>query len=70
MIMDTGVDAGSMLVPELVCASSSAMSVVGAFDMSIAISAEVAGAVLGMVIWAECGFIPGISGMEGCFVWA
>ncbi len=54
MSMATGVDAGSMLVPELVWLSSTSMRVVGGFVMFIGDVGAFGGA---------GAFIPGMSGM-------
>lgn len=59
MSIATGVDAGSMLVPELVWLSSDSMRVVGGFIMSI----DVAGVPGGIGVCEEGWFIPGMSGM-------
>ncbi len=66
MSMETGVDGGSMLVPELVWRSSASMRVVGGVIMFI----EVAGAFCGIDICGECMSIPGMSGGGGCLVCA
>src|SRR5271155_941042 len=59
MIMGTGVEAGSMLVPEEVWASSASIRVVGGLDMSMLMSIS-----LGL------GFsIPGMSGIGLCCAW-
>jgi hypothetical protein len=70
MIMDVGVDAGSMLVPELVWASSVSMRVVGGFIMFMSVLIGVAGAFCGMGICGEGMFMPGMSGTGGCVVCA
>jgi hypothetical protein len=59
MSMETGVEGGSMLVPEVVCLSSASIRVVAGFIMSMMGGAGV--------------FTPGMfcmSEMAGCFVWA
>src|SRR5580704_7549123 len=59
MIMATGVDAGSMLVPELVWASSASMRVAGGSYMSMLMS-----------IWVDLDFsMPGMSGIGLCCAW-
>jgi hypothetical protein len=55
MSMGAGVEAGSMLVPEVACWSSASMRVLGAFIV--------------FVEW-ECMFMPGMSGIDGCCVCA
>jgi hypothetical protein len=57
MSMETGVDGGSALVPEVVWLSSDSMRVVGGFIM------------LGCMFMVMPG-ASGISGMEGCGFWA
>src|SRR5258708_38560509 len=71
--MGTGVDVGSMLVPELVWLSSVSMRVVGGFIMFMSIGVlliGVAGAFCGMGICMDCISTPGMSGMEGCLICA
>src|ERR1700746_1351446 len=70
MIMDVGVDAGSMLVPELVWASSVSMRVVGDFIIFMSVLIGVAGAACGMGICGEGMSMPGMGGMGGCLVCA
>jgi hypothetical protein len=59
MSMETGVDGGSALVPEVVWLSSDSMRVVGGFIMLGCIM------LLGMFM-----VMPGASGMFGCGFWA
>src|ERR1700745_1883809 len=70
MIMEVGVDAGSMLVPELVWASSVSIRVVGDFIIFISMLIGVAGLFCGAGICGEGISISGMSGMGGCLVWA
>jgi hypothetical protein len=68
MIMEVGVDAGSMLVPELVWLSSVSMRLVGGFIMFMSFGVmliEVAGVFCGMGICDDGISVPGISGMGG-----
>ena len=73
MIIDVGVDAGSMLVPELVWLSSVSMRVVGGFIMSMFMEVMfigAAGVFCAVGICMEGMSIPGMSGMGGCLVCA
>src|ERR1700741_3413279 len=63
MIMDVRVDAGSMLVPELVWASSVSMRVVGDFIIFMSGLIGVAGGGCGMGI---CGEGMSMQGRGGC----
>src|ERR1700728_578992 len=59
MSMETGVEGGSMLVPEVVWLSSASIRLTAGFIMSMGGGADI--------------FIPGMfcmSNMGGCFVWA
>ena len=68
--METGVDAGSMLVPELVWLSSVSIRVVGGLIMFMPMLMGVAGVFCGVGICVEDISIPGMSGMGGCWVCA
>jgi hypothetical protein len=73
MIIDVGVDAGSMLVPELVWLSSVSMRVVGGFIMFMFIGILLAGAAgvfCGLGICMDCISMPGMSDIGGCLVCA
>src|SRR6266851_6108463 len=70
MSMETGVEGGSTLVPELVWLSSASMRVVAGFIMFMFMSIGVAGAFCGMGICMDCVSIPGMSGMGDCLVCA
>src|SRR6266481_6709085 len=63
MSMETGVDAGSTLVPELVWLSSASMRVVGGFIISMFIFIGAVGLFCGAGICMDCISMPGMSGM-------
>src|SRR5258707_10248159 len=74
MSMETCVEGGSTLVPELVWLSSASMRVVAGFIMFMfmfmSMFIGVAGAFCGMGICMDCKSIPGMSGMGDCLVCA
>src|SRR6266566_4787653 len=70
MNMETGVEGGSMLVPEVMWASSASMRLVGGFIMFISVFICGAEVFCCIGICMDCISIPGMLGMGGCLVCA
>src|SRR5258705_10564994 len=70
MSMETGVEGGSMLVPELVWLSSASMRLVGGFIMFMSMFIGAAGVFCCAGICMDCISMPGMSGMRDCLTCA
>ncbi len=68
--METGVDGGSMLVPEVMWASSASMRLVAGFIVFMSMLAGFAPVVGGMGICMGRVSMPGISCIGGSVIWA